>query len=108
MLILLRIVQGLVVLVGGYLVLLIVFKIVSSSESGSITRDLQHEGARTVASDLIDDYNFLVKNGGSPMEICTHARAIVMMYMKAHDSANYGAWKKVQRRDCRRAGVDLQ
>jgi hypothetical protein len=108
----LNVLKGLLIFVGGIVVLMVIVGIVgvaavSSETGGGIRSELHHAGGRAIASDLIEQYDFLRKNGGSPMEVCMQAGAVAMAYMHADDSTKYKAWKSAQHRDCARAGIDL-
>jgi hypothetical protein len=81
---------------------------VSSGSSGtSIRRGLEHEGSREIAADLIDQYEFLVKNGGSYIERCTQAGAVAYAYMSANDADGYKQWRDTERRECNAAGIPM-
>ena len=97
---------GALILVGGIVTAVGVHSITATSGPAADTRrDFAHDMSKAVASDLIEQYDFLVKNGGSAMEICMQSGAVAYAYMNANDSAHYKAWKSASKRDCARAGL---
>ena len=59
---------------------------------------------KSVAKDSIKEYNLTVK-GGNKIEICVHAGLVAAAFNQAHDEKNYLKWKKIEERDCKRAGI---
>lgn len=57
-----------------------------------------------VASDAIDQYN-IAKKQGDAMQICVQAGMVTAALLQAKDEEHYNQWKKIEKADCRRAGV---
>ena len=65
---------------------------------------VKNEFGLKVARDLEQQYD-IAKRSGTAMDACTRAGAVAEMYLQAHDEENYKTWKRVQAKECKRAGL---
>lgn len=59
-----------------------------------------------VANDSVAQYNIAKKNGDIT-DICVHAGLVTAAYLQAKNEAAYQQWKKVEKSDCKAAGVPM-
>tara|TARA_R110000823_G_scaffold198557_1_gene329730 strand:+ start:22 stop:414 length:393 start_codon:yes stop_codon:yes gene_type:complete len=57
-----------------------------------------------VAVDAVNQYN-IAKRQGDPIQICVQAGLVSAAYLQAKDEANYQTWKRVESKDCEKAGI---
>ena len=55
-------------------------------------------------NEVLKEYR-LAKSGGDKIEICVVAGIVVAGYRQAKDKVNYLRFKKIQKRDCKAAGI---
>lgn len=60
--------------------------------------------AETLAEDYTKQYE-IAKRGGDKMDICVQAGLVAAFYLEAKEESQYTAWKAIQKKDCRRAGL---
>jgi len=68
----------------------------ASSEMTKITHQ--------VAADMHAQYQIAARNG-SPIDVCVQAGLVSAALLQAKDEEKYRDWKRVEERDCARAGV---
>lgn len=59
---------------------------------------------KQVANDAEKEYE-IAKQSGTAMDICVHAGLVSAAYLQAKDDVNYQKWKKIEKADCRKAGL---
>lgn len=57
-----------------------------------------------VIDDSVRQYQ-LAKKGGDKIDICVMASVVVASYLQANDEANYLKWKRIEKSDCKKAGI---
>ncbi len=57
-----------------------------------------------VASDQVTQYN-IAKSQGDLIQICVQAGMVSVAYLQANNSSNYKKWKRIEKSDCREAGI---
>lgn len=57
-----------------------------------------------LAAQQIKSYELSVKSGDK-MEICVQAGLVAVFFNEAHNEAEYLKWKKIEKRDCKKAGL---
>ena len=57
-----------------------------------------------VVQDAKDQYDIVQRNG-SKIETCVHASVVSAAYVQAKDEAGLQAWKPIEKKDCRAAGM---
>ena len=60
---------------------------------------------RDVAADSVKEYE-IAKRSGSAMDAYVHAGMVCAAYLQANDETNYRKWKKIEREEGIRAGMD--
>ena len=59
---------------------------------------------KKVAEDTVQQYN-IAKNQGNKLQTCVQAGMVSAAYLQAKDQTNYNKWKKIERSDCKAAGM---
>jgi hypothetical protein len=62
------------------------------------------EISRQVADDAERQYN-IARNHGNEMDICVQAMSVSAAFLQAKDDASYAKWKRIEKADCGRAGL---
>src|ERR1019366_5331162 len=75
-----------------------------SSPTGPVVETQMQSIADKVASDAVDQYQITAKSGG-PMDRCVQAGMVSAAFLQAKNDAQYSTWKKIERKDCKAAGV---
>ena len=57
-----------------------------------------------VAEDSVRQYN-IAKSQGDLIQICVQAGMVSAAYLQANDQSNYNRWKRIEKEDCRAAGL---
>jgi hypothetical protein len=84
------------------LILVIVF-FASGGLNKQVERDMQ-EIENKVASDAVAQFQ-IAKAQGDKMQICVQAGLVSAAYLQAKDTANYNAWKEIEKGWCKVAGL---
>jgi hypothetical protein len=75
-----------------------------SSPTGPVVETQMQNIADKVASDAVDQYKITAKPGG-PIDRCAQAGMVSAAFLQAKNDVQYSAWKKIERKDCKAAGV---
>lgn len=58
-----------------------------------------------VAADAVAQYGIASRNGAA-MDVCVQAGLVVAAYLQAKDEASYQQWKRKERADCAKVGIE--
>ncbi len=81
------------------IVAIVIAAVVSTAEKakdGSLHRE--------VANDFAEQYE-LAKRNGTKMDVCVRAGFVAEGFLQAKDEASYAKWKRIERADCKAAGL---
>lgn len=115
------------VIIVGFLFLLILGAIVSSTDSSATsdntsstqtnqkTQSALYKATKNhanplnvienkVADDAVIQYN-IAKRQGDKIQICVQAGLVAAAYLQAKDEANYNKWQSIKKTDCNNAGI---
>lgn len=90
-------------MIGGVFAIGMIWFFFGGGLERQAAKDLRQIEAQ-VAEDMVEQYN-IAKRSGSPIDVCVHAGMVAAGYLQAKDDANYDIWKKIEARDCDKAGV---
>ncbi len=74
---------------------------------GGVEKQAQKELGKIehqVAGDMVKQYE-IAKRNGDLMQICVQAGMTTAAYLQANDEPNYQTWNKIQKVDCKKAGM---
>ncbi len=86
-------------LIGG----IVIWWFASGGFDSQVASDMSKIEAE-VAVDAVNQYN-IAKRQGDPIQICVQAGLVSAAYLQAKDEVNYQAWKRIESKDCERAGI---
>jgi len=65
-----------------------------------------HKVETAVANDMVEQYN-MAKRSGDKMQTCVQAGMVTAAYLQANDEPNYRTWERIQKTDCKAAGLPM-
>jgi hypothetical protein len=88
---------------GGIIAILAIWYFFGGGLEQQAGSDMQ-KLVQQVASDTIKQYD-MAKRSGNAIDVCAQAGMVSAAFLQAKDDVNYQAWKKVEKADCRKAGM---